>query len=46
MKTAHITKRCFSFAKICEMCGPEAVISLKKPATITTNHVKYLAITV
>jgi hypothetical protein len=46
MRTAHITKRCFSFAKICEMRGLDCLISLKNPAAVATNHVKHLAITV
>jgi hypothetical protein len=46
MGTAHITKRCSSFAKICEMRGPERPDFHKTPAATATNHVKHLAITV
>jgi hypothetical protein len=46
METAHITKRCFLFAKICKTRRMERCISPENPAAIATNHVKYLTITV
>jgi hypothetical protein len=46
MKTAYITKDVSLLPIFAKCAGRKAVISMKTPPAIATNHVKYLAITV
>jgi hypothetical protein len=46
METAILPKDVSLLPKSAKCAGRNAVISLKNPAAIATNHVKHLAITV